>query len=322
MSTRIVFHGQNAASFYEGFSDRLQHEAELICLPDTLDEAGRAAFARADIILGHRLDAEQPRPETVRLFQAVGAGVDAIDTSRLPDGAMLCNCHGHDIPITEYVMAALLNDCVPLAEADQRLRQGDWHYQSGRHLHGELHGRLLGILGFGHIGQSLAATARALGLRVRAANRSPVEAQAHGLEQAFGLDALESFYQGLDALVVALPETPATRGLVDAGALEALPEHVHVINVGRGGVIEEKALFDALSSRRIRRATIDTWYVYPSAEQDAPHPGHLPFQTLDNLVMTPHMSGWTQGTLERRKDAMADNVNRLLNGREPCNIVR
>jgi phosphoglycerate dehydrogenase-like enzyme len=89
-----------------------------------------------------------------------------------------------------------------------------------------------------------------------------------------------------------------------------------------GGVIDEAALFAALSERRIGGAVIDTWYKYPAAAGLLSDPGSLPFHHLDNIVMTPHMSGWTTGTIARRKATMADNINRLAAGQPLRNIVR
>jgi len=87
-----------------------------------------------------------------------------------------------------------------------------------------------------------------------------------------------------------------------------------VFNVGRGGVVEEKALYEALRDKTIAGAVIDTWYVYPSPENDAPYPSEYPIHELDNVIMTPHMSGWTHGTIRRRREEMAANVNRLVAG--------
>jgi phosphoglycerate dehydrogenase-like enzyme len=93
------------------------------------------------------------------------------------------------------------------------------------------------------------------------------------------------------------------------------------VNVGRGPVIDESALFSALKARRIGGAIIDTWWVYPSAADPAPWPGTLPFQELDNCVLTSHMSGWTSGTIRRRQETMAGNIRRLAAGEPLENVV-
>ena len=87
-----------------------------------------------------------------------------------------------------------------------------------------------------------------------------------------------------------------------------------IINVGRGPVIDEGALYDALAGHHIAGAIIDTWYQYPNAQNPHPLPAHKPFHTLPNLIMTPHMSGWTHGTIHRRQRTILDNIERLTRG--------
>ncbi len=318
---RIVFHGANAAAFHEGFA-ALAPGAEITLVSDDLGQPGEAeTFAAAEVIIGNRFDADLPRPERLRLYHLPAAGYDRIDFAALPPGAIVCNCFGHETAIAEYVMAALLARTVPLADADRRLRNGDWAYWAGalERVHPELAGSTIGILGFGHIGQAVAARAKAFGMRVHVANRSPVKLSP--LVDAYTpLAEVAAFWGAADAIVVTLPLLPATTGFVDAAALAAMRGHAVLLNVARGPVVDEQALFDALSARRIGGAVIDTWYRYPSAADPLPRPGSLPFETLGNLVMTPHMSGWTRGTIARRQQTMADNIRRRANG-EPCENV-
>lgn len=153
-------------------------------------------------------------------------------------------------------------------------------------------------------------------------NRSPV-APGPLVDESHGLDAhaLPRFMASVDAVIVSLPLTEATRGIVGGEALAAMRPHGVVVNVGRGPVIDEAALFEALSSRRIGGAVIDTWYRYPMAGDETPLPSSLPFHTLDNVLMTPHMSGWTEGTVRRRRQTVADNVNRPARGEALVNLV-
>ncbi|WP_280570604.1 2-hydroxyacid dehydrogenase [Chromohalobacter sp. 296-RDG] len=317
---RIVFHGKNAATFHDGLSARLDTVADLVCLPDDLiNEPDRNAYSQADVVVATQLSSDQPRPLGAKLFQVAGAGIDAIDRPLLPATTTLCNCYGHDVPIAEYVLGALLSSQIPYVQADQQLRQGDWTFQSGNQFHGELTGRKLGILGFGHIGRAIARVVRPLGVTVHAANRSPVNDPL--VDAAYTLDALTEFYRSIDDLVVALPQTPATKGLVAGAAFDALPAHARVINVGRGGVVDAESLYLALSDKQIAGAVIDTWYRYPNDDNPHTQPSDLPFHELDNILMTPHMSGWTRGTIERRKDAIAENINRLASGKELVNVI-
>ena len=319
----IVFHGQNASQFRAGLEPLLGGSHVILSLSDALDQEGeRQHFERADVVVGIRLNADMPRPRNLKLYHAPAAGTDAIDPSCLPAQSSLCNCFGHEDAISEYVMAALLARHVPLARADADLRQQRWTYWAAApgSLRTELGAQTLGVIGMGHIGRTLAQRAKAFGMRVHACNRSPVDHPS--VDRAWGLNDLHAFMASADSIVVTLPLTETTRGLIDQQALAAMRGHAVIINVGRGPVIEEQALFSALQQRSIGGAVIDTWYQYPSAANAGCSPSSLNFASLDNVLMTPHMSGWTEGTVRRRQHTLADNIERLANGRELINVVR
>ena len=321
---RIVFHGANAASFSAGFADLVGGGAEAIILPDTLETAAdRAAYASADVIVGTRFAASLPRPDRLKLFHVPGAGYDAVDLDALPGSAVVCNCFGHEQAIAEYVMAALLLRRIPLDDADRRLRQGDWAYWAGapERVHGEIAGSTIGLLGFGHIGQAIATRAKAFEMTVHVANRSPISSSGI-VDRAYTLDQLPAFWSSADAFVVSVPLTAETTGIVGADAFAAMKPDAVIINVGRGATIDERALYDALRTGRIAGAIIDTWYRYPSASEPNPQPAGLPFADLPNLLMTPHMSGWTHGTIARRQRTIADNIRRHFSGEPLSNVVR
>lgn len=320
---KILFHGTNAIAFEQGFAALLHGAHEVQTASDGLrDAAEQRAFVDADVIIGIRLTAKMPRPERLRLYHAPAAGTDGIDRTCLPASVPLCNCFGHESAIAEYVMAALLARFVPLTTANDELRRGDWTLGAGNSsaLRRELGDTTIGLLGFGHIGKAVAARAKAFGMRVTVANRSAVPPSAL-VDQSFGLNALADFMHSADAIVVSLPLLPDTRGIVGTAELAAMRPDGVILNVGRGPVIDEPALYQALKDQRIGGAIIDTWYVYPSATNPTPRPSALPFHELDNVVMTPHMSAWTTGMIRRRQEIMADNIRRLERGAPLINVV-
>jgi phosphoglycerate dehydrogenase-like enzyme len=320
---KIVFHGQNATNFRHGFEQMIDPAHTIVDASDALSAPGEAEqFAAADVIVGIKLDATMPAPRNLRLYQAPAAGTDAIDVSRLPSSSALCNCHGHEDAIAEYVFAALLSRHVPLVQADADLRKGQWTYFAGRPnaLRTELSGQTIGLLGFGHIAKAIAPRAKAFGMQVHAANRSAIASA--NVDRAYALSELHGFMADCDVIVVTLPLTPGTQGLVDAAAIDAMRPAAWLVNVGRGPVIDEQALYDALRSKRLGGAVIDTWYQYPTPAQPECAPSELDFAALDNVMMTPHMSGWTSGTVLRRQQTMADNIARLATGRPLQNILK
>ena len=321
---KIAFHGTNAENFLPGFEKFLTGSHLIRSLTDELSEPGELEyFEEAEVIVGTSLTNNLPRPERTKLYQVAGAGYDAIDFSCLPQECTICNCFGHEEAIAEYVMAALLTKYVPLVEADRALRKGGWDYQAGRRdgLRHECSGTAIGIVGYGHIGRAVARRAALLNMEVHVTNRSELTPDDI-IARYYPLAELHTFLASVDVVVVALPLSTATAGLIDQRAFAAMRPDSLIINVGRGPVIEEKALYDALDQKRIGGAVIDTWYVYPANSADAPHPGSFPFHSLDNIVITPHMSGWTWGTIGRRQRVMAENIRRLEEGELLLNVVR
>lgn len=322
MPLKIVFHGQNAANFRQGFEQLIAPDHHIIDLSDGLDQPGeRAHYESADVVIGIKLNDSMPVPLKARLFHAPAAGTDAVNTALLPASCSLANCFGHENAIAEYVMAALLMRHVPLARADEDLRQQQWTYWAGRNaaLRTELGSQTIGLLGFGHIAQTVALRAKAFGMRVHVANRSTV--QHPSVDQSWPLDALHDFMGSADTVLVSLPLTSNTTSLVDARAIAAMRPDAVLMNVGRGAVIEEKALYDALATRQIGGAVIDTWYQYPAPTQAECAPSQYDFAALDNVLMTPHMSGWTAGTVQRRQQTLAENIGRLSRGEALINVL-
>jgi len=321
-SLKIVFHGDNAANFRPGIENLLNHPHQIISLSQGIDLSGeKEHFESADVVVGVALNQSMPTPRNMKLLHAPAAGTDSIDRACLPPQAKLANCFGHENAISEYVMAALLARHVPLHDADQALRQGEWRYFAGRPgaLGTELSSQTMGLVGFGHIAKALAHRAKAFGMKVLVANRSAIQSPA--VDSSFLLEDLHAFMAACDCVVVTLPLADNTRSLINAKALSCMRSDAILVNVGRGAVVDEAALFDSLKEHRIGGAIIDTWYQYPSAETINCAPSQFDFASLQNVLMTPHMSGWTQGTVQRRQQTIADNINRLSSGQPLLNVI-
>ena len=121
-------------------------------------------------------------------------------------------------------------------------------------------------------------------------------------------------------LAITLPLTPDTRDLLDDRRLRLMPPTAYLINVGRAGICNEAALYQALAKQRIAGVALDVWYRYPSTPHATP-PATLPFHTLGNALTTPHVSGWTEGMLAAQAQLIADNIARTARGEPPLNQV-
>ncbi len=209
-------------------------------------------------------------------------------------GVALHNMRWPAASTAEMALALLLAAAKRLVPIDQALRRDDWTPRYAPVPVVTLDGRSALILGLGAIGRRVARVCAALGMRVRAVRRSAAGASA-GEAEVFPPDALRDLLPQTDALIVALPLTPETRGLIGAAELALLPPRALLVNVGRGPIVDEAALYSALAGGRLGAAGLDVWYQYPKDDAGRSHtpPSQFAFGQLDNVVLSPHRGGFT-----------------------------
>ena len=290
-------------------------EIEIISQLHEVDVLITMAFTSAMGAAGRRL----------KLVQVPGVGLDRIDRAALPPGTWLANVYGHEIGIAEYVIGAMLALTRDFARLDARLRQGHWESQWAVATPPpapwpELAGKTLGILGYGRIGQCVARRAQAFDMAVWATRRDPTRSHTHGLAFLGGPDALDEVLRRADYLAITLSLTEATRGLLSERELRLMPSTAVLINVARAEIVDEVALYRALAQRTIAGAALDVWYHYPTGPGPT-WPAHQAFQDLPNVLMTPHVSGWTEGMLEARAQRLAQNIHRVGRGEPPLHLI-
>jgi phosphoglycerate dehydrogenase-like enzyme len=261
----------------------------------------------------------------LRLIQVPGAGLDRIDRSAMPPGAALAKVHGHESGIAEYVLGAMIALSRDFDHVHTSLRAGRWDSQWAPGVPPppvwpELAGRTLGILGYGGIGQAVAQRARAFDMRVCAIRRNVGQSAEDDLAFLGGMKDLPEVLRRSDYLTIALPLTSETQGLIGEAELALMKTTAILVNVSRAQILDEDALYAALAERRIAGAALDVWYRYPTASGPV-FPARRPFHELPNVLMTPHVSGWTDGMLEARATLIAENILRTARGERPENMV-
>lgn len=322
---KTILLGGSGQSFREGLLATLGPQHTLVNLDADADTAAyRAAFEGASAVVSNRYDHTFPEAPTLRLVQVTGVGTDDIVREALPAAVTLANVSGHGPAVAEYVVGALLAQRIGLCEAASAFKKGDWSRSSrmGGAPSGELHGKRVGILGYGLIGREVATRLRPFGVSIAVCNRTaPAESPLY--DRAFSLENFPAMAAECDILVVATALTEATRGLVGARVFEALPAGATIVNVARGPVVDEDALHDALDAGRLGAAIIDVWYNYPAGPGDgAAKPSRHDFGRFENVMMTPHISGWSEGTLQRRVEEIAENLQRLERGEPLLNVLK
>jgi phosphoglycerate dehydrogenase-like enzyme len=256
------------------------------------------------------------------MWQVMAAGWDGVSPDGFPNGSVTCNCFGHEISIAEYVMQSVFHWQRPMIDAFERMKNNDWYYHTPASFPDvrEAYGKTLGILGFGMIGKEVANRAKAFGMKVLVCNRSVVET-GDGVDAYYPIDQVAEFAAEVDFLSISVHLAEATANIIDAALLNGMKKDAVIINVGRAGLIDEHAIFDALKEKCIRGAILDPQYNYPTAENPNAKPTNLDFTTLDNALLTSHMSGVSDRLLARRAEFVANNIMRLVRGDKPENIV-
>ncbi len=299
----IVFVGNIAACGIAAFSGELKTPHRLRTYPCDL--------AEAEVLVGSPISRKMlEQAPKLRLVHASGAGCDSIAVDALSGAVPLCNVFHHERAMAEYVIMTMLALDRDLFRQDRNLRQGIWDggCTVGPPQISELSGKTLGILGFGHIGKEVARLAAAFDMEI-----------CH-LHSGHTRQELEALLGGSDFVLLACPLTAETRGLIGAAEFAGMRPSASLINVARAEVVDESALYEALRDRRIRSAAIDVWYQYPR-DGGRRMPSRFPFDKLENAILTPHCSGWTDRVVSLRFRDIAANIDRLMVGEPLSNVV-
>ena len=285
-----------------------------------MTERWHAMLARADVLFGYPDESSAglvdvlARAPNVRFVQGTSAGMGAhVRRANLSPDVLgrvrFATAAGvHAAMLAEFVFYGLLL----LRKDTQRLTRVRAQRRWEHFVMGELDGSRLAIVGMGQIGRAIAVRARAFGMHVIAVNRGG-DADALA-DETYATAAIAQVAARCDALVVTLPATDLTSGLVDAAAIAALPSHAIFVNVGRGAVVDNDALIVALREHRIAGAALDVFAMEPLPESS-------PLWDMTNVVMTPHTAALSIHESRRIVDIFCENIGRFAAGRPLRNAV-
>jgi phosphoglycerate dehydrogenase-like enzyme len=238
----------------------------------------------------------------LRLVQLVSAGAEAF-VGRLPAGVVLCNARGAHTPATaEWAVAATLAAQRGLPFFVREQDAGRWSFST----HGTLVGARVLVVGAGDIGRTIGRMMAGFDVELSLVARTP-------REDVRGVDELPELLPHADVVVVVVPVTPETRGMVDTGFLAAMPDGALLVNAARGAVVDTDALLAELTAGRLRAALDVT--------DPEPLPAGHPLWSAPGLLLTPHVAGTVPRAGERGQQAVTDQLARLLAGEPPANVV-
>jgi phosphoglycerate dehydrogenase-like enzyme len=315
--------GAFAAPWAQWLGDNTQSDWKILSWKEggSFDEFA-AGVVNADAVVAGNIRGDWPAVPRLRLYHVPFTGYEWLDAAKLPGSCIVCNCYEHEIAISEYVMGVILERQIGFRDDDVYFREHGWKDRppGGGPAHGELYEKTIGIIGYGAIGREVAVRAAAFGMRVVGISRTAPKTVVP-LAWFDDMAALPRLLRESDFVLMALPLSDETKGMFDAQCFASMKADALFINVGRGMTVDEEALYNALSDRRIGGAVIDVWYRYPGRKDPLPAPSRFPFQDLDNVLMTPHNSARTQETSDRRWKSVAANLDRLARG-EPLKNIR
>ena len=273
------------------------------------------ALAQTDVMFGvGRLPADLlQRAPRLRWYQAMTAGIDRLSPALLRSQQLVVtSARGHNASaVAEHVMWALLS----LARQAPRLMQSQFAHEWSRLTPGELADQTLGIVGFGGIGEQVARRARVFGMRVIGLRRSPTPGETHPLlDLLLPPDGLDRLLAESDAVLVAVPMTSETRGMIAAETFKKMRPNAVLVDVSRGGVVNDAALVDALRTGEIAGAALDV-------TDPEPLPADSPLWSMENVVITPHISGSSAAFNERAVEFFLENLRRFQRNEPLLNIV-
>ncbi|HEV3477741.1 MAG TPA: phosphoglycerate dehydrogenase, partial [Rubrobacteraceae bacterium] len=252
------------------------------------------------------------RAENLKAIGRAGIGVDNIDIEAATKrGILVANApESNTIAAAEHTLAMMLAAARRIPAADSSLRNGEWNRSAFKGI--EVSEKTLGLVGLGHVGTIVARGAVGMGMRVLAYDPyvSEDRMRSMSVERA---ESLDEIYEHADFISLHVPRTPQTAGMVDAGALERMKTTAYLINVARGGIVDETALYNALKEGSIAGAALDVFQQEPTTDS--------PLFALPNIVVTPHLGASTAEAQDRAGVTAAEQVASALRGAVPMHAI-
>jgi len=299
----------------------LSGRAGIKFLSDTAKGDRASVIERADLIISwnpaREFSAEElRRADRVRLIQLVTAGAEHLPFALLPPGAIIAsNTGAFAEPMAEHILGMVFSLAKRLCVNHAKLKQGEFDQKTKNR---NLRGHVFGVLGFGGIGQAAAMLMRGVGLRIFAINTSGRTTET--VDFIGTLDDLDYLLKKSDVLLVSMPLTKRTKGLIGSRELTLMQPDAILINVARGAIIDEQSLYRHLAQNPGFSAGIDTWWVEPSMGGE--FKVNYPFFDLPNFLGSPHNSSITPGTMACAVRLAAQNAADFLSGGKIRGVVR
>lgn len=332
-TTQDTIHVVVAMDFSDDILTRLREVSPRLRIERHYPEVPESVWASAEVLYTLRHFPEPAQAPLLRWIQLHSAGVEhalARPIVRAEDVEVTSASGIHATQIAQYSLMMMLAFNYRLLKMVELKQKIEWPQRAHEVFNPHnLRGQTLGIVGYGSIGRELARLAEAIGMTVLATKRDPMhpaeedEYTEEGTgdpsgeipERLYPGEALASMARECDYLVVTLPLTEKTRHTVNTRVLEAMKSSAVLVNIGRGGVVDEAALINALAAKHIRGAALDVF-------EEEPLPATSPLWNLDNVIISPHISGNISDYNERGAALFIENLRRYLSKQPLLNKVK
>ena len=268
-------------------------------------------ITRGSIKITREMMASSPRLKSVGVH---GIGCDHVDLVAARElGKGVCNTpDAVTVSVAEMAMAMTLALLRKVVSSDKAVRAGEWKRKYSDLIGVELAGMKVGIIGMGRIGKATAVRMQAFGAKISYWSRT----RKPSLEEELGFKwmELDGLVRESELISLHIPATPETRKIIDARRIKSMKEGVYIINTARGKIIDEEAMIDALRNGKIKAAALDVF-------EDEPLSTGSPLCTMDNVILTPHLSASNVEGMIRMAVQVAEGVLKTINGEEPDNPV-
>lgn len=316
---KVLYMNYATEDVYEIIRSQLPEGFELVTLKKDDDKERLDKIGRVDFILvaTAKLTREMlEKAKRLRLIQHQGVGYDTTDVETakrlgIPIGL---TPEGTSIGVAEHTILLILAVYKKLVIAHNSLIKGEWLQFALRPESYEMYGKTLGLVGFGRIGREVAIRAKPFDVRIlyydKYIHASPEQKEMLGVDEV----SFEKLLAESDIISLHVPLTDETRGMMNHKAFKAMKHTATLINTARGGLVNERDLYEALRGRVIAGAGLDVF------EKEPPSPDN-PLFKLDNVILTPHISAGTKDALIAKMQAAFANMVRVTRGEKPINLV-
>ncbi len=270
-------------------------------------------LAEADVLVGFfpQKNMKQRAPK-LKWVQLLSAGADYLTNSEIwRSKIIITGASGiHATPISEYVLGTMLMFVKNTPQSFRLKQTHEWK----KYITQPLHGKTIGILGLGHIGREIARLAKSFGMRILAIDEIKGTRPARNVDKMIPVNQLNRLLEDSDFVVSCLPLTPKTRNMIGGKELRAMKSTAYLINISRGAIVDEDALVYALKNRVIAGAALDVTVTEPL-------PPDSPLWDLENIYLTPHVSGIQDDYHELATALFRENLKRYLKGKKLMNVI-